>query len=145
MPTMASWAPISLARSSAAFSASRTDFSNEAKPPSPSRRGDDVDLDVEAAQLGLEGGIGDGGQHLGVAHRRLTVPVDEVELDLEARHRTLEVETGLRQHPGQHVEAPAHLLPVPGPVLAGELPLVDLCSHTDILAHRRRFAHGARP
>ena len=36
---MASWAPISLARSSAAFSASRTDFSNEAKPPSPNRLG----------------------------------------------------------------------------------------------------------
>ncbi len=44
------------------------------------------------------------------------------------------VETGLGQHPGEHVQPAAHLLPVPHPVGPGELPCVDLFSHGPILA-----------
>jgi hypothetical protein len=51
-----------------------------------------VDLDVELAELGLEVGVGDRAQDLGVAHRRVRVLVDEVELDLHAGQGTLELE-----------------------------------------------------
>ena len=92
-----------------------------AEPALGQPAGGDVDLDVEPAQLGLERRVGDRRQHLGVAHRRLAVVVDQVELDLQPGHRPLEVEARLGQHPGQHVQTLAHLLPVPFTVLPGEL------------------------
>ena len=98
--------------------------------------GRDVDLDVEPAELGLELGVRDRLEHLGVAQRRLEVAVDQVELDLQPGHRPLEVEARLGQHPRQRVEPAAHLLPVALPVLARELRRVDLGSHAHILAHR---------
>jgi hypothetical protein len=69
----------------------RTACSNAAALGQPP--GSDVDLNVEPAQLGLERGVGDGGQDLGVAHGRLAVGIDEVELDLQPGHRALEVES----------------------------------------------------
>ncbi len=48
----------------------------------PARR--HVDLQVEAAQLGRPGGVGDRLEHVAVAHRRLGPVVDQVELDLQA-------------------------------------------------------------
>ena len=93
----------------------------------PARR--HVDLDVELAQLGLEVGIGDRAQHLGVAHGRIGLVVDEVELDLHAGERPLELEARLAQHRREHVEAAADLLPIPRPVLAGEVALLDLFAH----------------
>ena len=56
--------------------------------------------------------------------------VDEVELDLEPGHRVVGVEARLAQHPGEHVEAAAHLLAVPRAVGAGEL----LCSTSSPMA-----------
>ena len=93
----------------------------------PGRR--DVDLDVELAELGLERRVGDRGQRLGALERRVAVLVDEVELDLEPGHRVVGVEAGLAQHPGEHVEAAADLLPVGGAVGPGELLCVHLFAH----------------
>nr|BFE71046.1 hypothetical protein GCM10020092_043470 [Actinoplanes digitatis] len=93
----------------------------------PARR--DVDLDVELAQLGLEVGVGDRLEYLGVAHRRVGVVVHQIELDLHPGQRALELESRLPQHPREHVEAAPDLLPVPGSILAGECPLVDLFAH----------------
>ena len=85
-----------------------------AQPVVRQRPRSDVDLDVELAQLGDELGVGDRLQHLGVAHGRLAVAVDQIELDLQAGHRSVEVERRLGQHAGQRVETGPHLLPVPG-------------------------------
>ena len=74
-----------------------------------SGRGWHVELDVVAAELGLEVRVGDGLQHLGVGHRRLPRAVDQVELDLQPGQRIVEVEGVLDQHPLEHVEAPPHL------------------------------------
>jgi hypothetical protein len=79
-----------------------------------------VELEVELAELGLEGRVGQVGQDLGVAHRRFGVRVHEVELDLEARHRALRVEGEVVQHQSQHVEAAPDLLPIVDPVVLRE-------------------------
>ena len=55
--------------------------------------------------------------------------VDEVELDLEAGHRPVELELRLAQHPREHVEALPHLRAVALAVLAAELPLLDVLPH----------------
>ncbi|GAA2647084.1 hypothetical protein Adu01nite_18780 [Paractinoplanes durhamensis] len=93
----------------------------------PARR--HVDLDVVLTQLGLEVGVGDRAEHLGVAHGRVGVPVDEVELDLHAGQRPLELEPGLAQHRREHVQTAADLVPVLRPVLAGEVGLLDFLAH----------------
>ncbi len=67
------WAPIAFARGSASFSDFRTDCSKSEKPKSASRRGRHVDLDVEAAKLGLKRRICNRSQDLSVAHGRLAV------------------------------------------------------------------------
>ena len=89
----------------------------------------DVDLDVELAKLGLERGVRDRRQGLRALQRRVAELVDEVQLDLQARHRVVGVEAGLAQHPGEHVEAAADLLAVAGAVGPGELLCVDLFAH----------------
>jgi hypothetical protein len=88
-----------------------------------------VELEVELGQLGLQGGIRQIGQDRGVAHRRLTVAVHEIDLDLQAGQPVLDIERDLVEHEGEHVEAAVHLLPVPGPVLPREV------SDGEILAH----------
>jgi hypothetical protein len=55
----------------------------------------DVDLQVELTQLGLEVGVGDAFQHLGVLQRRVAGVVDQVELDLETGALHLGVEPRL--------------------------------------------------
>src|SRR5262249_31955230 len=90
-----------------------------------------IDLDVELAELRLEVGVRDDGEHLGVAHRRVEGPVHEVELDLQTGQWTIEVEPRLAEHPSEHVQALAQLLAVELAVLAAELPGLD------VLAHRR--------
>ena len=95
-----------------------------------------VDLDVELAELGLEVGVGDRLQRLGVLQRRVAALVDQVELDLEPGHRVVGVEARLAQHPGEHVEAAPDLLPVPRAVGPGEL----LCFH--LFAHGPTLGHG---
>ena len=92
-----------------------------------------VDLDVEQAQLGLEGGVGDGGERLGALQRRVAALVDQVELDLEPGHRVVGVEPRLAQHAGEHVEAAPDLLAVAGPVGPGELLCLHLFAHVGTL------------
>ena len=92
-----------------------------------------VDLDVEQAELGLEGGVGDGRQRLGVLQRRVAVLVDQVELDLEPGHRVVGVEPRLAQHPGEHVETAPDLLAVARPVGPGELLCLHLFAHVRTL------------
>ena len=46
--------------------------------------GRDVDFQVELPEFGRPGRIGDGIKHVGVLHRRRSVVVHEVELDLQA-------------------------------------------------------------
>ncbi|NYD48586.1 hypothetical protein BJY14_004569 [Actinomadura luteofluorescens] len=82
--------------------------------------GRDVDLQVELAQLGRPRRVRDRLEHVRVAHQRVAERVDQVELDLQAYVGALEVELGFAQHPGQYVEAPAHLVAIPPPVLAAD-------------------------
>ena len=104
-----------------------------------------VDLDVELAELGLEGGVGDRRQRLGVLQRRVAVLVDEVELDLEPGHRVVGVEPRLAQHPGEHVEAAPDLLAVARPVGPGELLCLHLFAHVRTLGPQdaRGEAHAS--
>ncbi|GIF26899.1 hypothetical protein Ate02nite_96290 [Paractinoplanes tereljensis] len=88
-----------------------------------------VDLDVELTQLGLEVRIGDRAEHLGVAHGRIGVLIDQVELDLHAGQRPLELETRLPQHRREHVETPTDLVPVLRPIFPGEVGLFDFLAH----------------
>ena len=123
------WAPTAADFSSASLRLRRRLSSNVVSPPSRSLAGGDVDLDVELPELGLEVRVGDRLQRLGVLQRRVAGLVDEVELDLEPGHRVVGVEARLAQHPGEHVEVAAHLLPVARAVSAGELLSFDLFAH----------------
>jgi hypothetical protein len=89
-----------------------------------------VDLDVELAELGLEVRVGDRGEYLLVAHHRVAVLVDEVELDLAADRLARRVEAGLAQHACEHVQAVADLLAVAGAVGAGEGARFDVVAHS---------------
>ena len=89
----------------------------------------DVDLDVELPELGLEVLVGDRVEDLVVAHRRVLLGVDEVELDLQAGERALEVELRLVEHPGEHVQAAPQLLAVALPVRRGEGSSRHLLAH----------------
>ena len=132
MPTITMWAPTSRAFSSAALRLART-FASKLDDPvigQPARR--DVDLEVELAELGHEVGIGDRLEHLGVLHRRVAGVVDEVQLDLEAGHRTIDVEPRLAQHPREDVETLPHLLAIARAILAGELPALDVLAHREV-------------
>src|ERR1700716_4017464 len=72
----------------------------------------------------------DGMQDLGVLHRRIMSLVDQVELDLQPGQRTFEVELGLLEHSGEHVQAPPDFGSVQLPVLPSELRVVDIVAHT---------------
>ncbi len=89
----------------------------------------DVDLDVELTQLGLEILIRDRLQYVGVAHRRVMLLVDEVELDLQPGHWPLGVELRGLEHPGEDVQAAPDLRSVQLPVLPAELATGDLITH----------------
>lgn len=54
--------------------------------------GRNVDLQIEPAQLGVPGGIGDGVEHVTAPHGRLALRVGQVQLDLQAHLRALRVE-----------------------------------------------------
>ena len=104
------------------------------------RRRAHVHLDVELAHLGLEDLVGDRGEDLLVAHRRVLLGVDQVELDLHAGQRPLEVELRLVEHPAEHVQAAPQLLPVAQAVPAGERPGLDLFAHAGRLPSVPRCA-----
>jgi hypothetical protein len=100
-----------------------------------------VDLDVELPELGLERRVGDRRQRLGVLQRRVALLVDEVELDLEPRHRVVGVEDVLAEHPREGVQAAVHLLAVAGAVSAGELLSFDVFAHGATLGRNARPSH----
>ena len=64
--------------------------------------------------------------------RRIALVVDEVQLDLGARHRAIGVEPRLGEHPLERVEAAPHLLPVAGAIFAAEDGLVDVLAHSGL-------------
>jgi hypothetical protein len=79
-----------------------------------------VELEVELAELGLECRVGEVGQDLRVAHRRLGLAVDQVELDLEPGRRPLGVEPEVVEHQREDVKATPDLLPISDTLLARE-------------------------
>ena len=89
-----------------------------------------VELHVERAELVLEGGIGQVREHLGVAHDRFGIDVDEIQLDLQPGGRAIGIEPEVVEHQGEDIQTPAYLLAVPRPVLARER------GERDVLAHR---------
>ena len=91
--------------------------------------GRDVDLQVELAQLGRPGRVGDGVEHVRVAHGRLPPPVHQVQLDLHADLGGITSETVLTQHAGEHVERAPHLVAVLPAVLAGDLYRLNVAAH----------------
>jgi len=107
-----------------------------AEPTLTQPGGRHVDLDVELAQLGLEGRVGDRLEHLGVLQRGVSGVVDEVELHLQPGHRVVGVEEFLAEHPLEHVEAPVDLLAVARAVGPRELLCVDVLSHGVTLGSR---------
>src|SRR5690606_12193704 len=90
----------------------------------------DVDLDVELAQLGGPVGTRDGLQHLGVAHARAAVGIDDVELDLQTGERAVVLELRLAEQLREDVETPADLLAVPAAVVAAEDDHWHIPAHT---------------
>ena len=121
--------PSALALVSAALRLARTSASSSSAGAAGQRPRRHVEFDVVGAQFGLVRRVGDRGQHLGVAHRRLIVGVDEVALDLHAGQRPLELEARLGEHRLEHVEAQLHLAPVLAAVRPAELGLLDLFAH----------------
>ena len=93
------------------------------------RAGRHIEFDVVGAQFRLKGRIGDRRENFGIGHRRLVIAVDEVELDLHAGQRSLEVESGLRQHGLEHVQTVLHLGAIGPAVLTGELGACDFVAH----------------
>ncbi len=89
----------------------------------------DVEFDVVSAQFGLIGRIGDGFEHLGVAQRRLIRAVDQIALDLHTRQRPVELETRLRQHGFEDIQAQLHLAPVLTAFGSAEVGLRDVVTH----------------
>ena len=90
-----------------------------------------IEFDVVCAQFGLIGRIGDRRQDLLVRHRGLVVGVDEVALDLHTGHGPVEVETGLREHCFEHIQAELHLAAVLLPMRPAVTGLLDLFAHGD--------------
>src|SRR5215216_1432098 len=129
MPMITSWAPMALARGSASFSDFRTDCSNSEKPKSANRRGATLISMLKRPSSVWNEGMAIAAKDLRVAQGRLAIHVHQIQLDLQARHWPLEVETGFDEHPSQHIQAAADLFPVTLTVLAAELCCVDLCSH----------------
>lgn len=103
-----------------------------------------IDLDVELPELRLEVGIGDLVEHLGALHRRHRFVVDEIELDLQADHRVVGVEHRLAEHPGEHVETLAHLLPVAHAVSTCELLGRDVFTHSGSVVACAAVRHPIR-
>jgi hypothetical protein len=97
----------------------------------------DVELDVVARQLGLVVLVGDLLEHRLVVELGPEVLVDEVELDLETGHRSVELELALAEHALEHVEVAAHLLAVLLPLLARVPGLLDVGSHVRRQPHSR--------
>ena len=116
-------------RSSASLRLARNSVSSSATALAGQAARTDVDLDIELPELSLKILVGDSGEHVRVAHRRILIGIDEIELDLQASERPFEIKPGLGKHLRQHVQATPHLTAIPLPVLSGEVPTVDVLAH----------------
>jgi hypothetical protein len=96
------------------------------------------ELDVELRELGLEVLGLEPREQLRVDHARDAVPVDDVELHLDAHELAFALERAPLQHATEHLEVALDLLAVALPVLPREADLVDVAPHGP--SHRRR--HG---
>ena len=85
------------------------------------RAGRDVEFDVVGAQFGLVRGVGDGGQDLLIAQRRLVIVVDQIAFDFHTGQRPVEFETRLGQHGLEHVQAQLDLASILAALSAAEL------------------------
>jgi len=103
----------------------------------------DVDLEVEAAELGHERGVVDAREDLGVAHDRVTGVVDEVQFHLHPREGEVELEELPVQHLRQNVQAAMHLLPIALAVLAGEAPVGHVLAHAPSVPQTRVRVEGS--
>ena len=88
-----------------------------------------IDLEVEPAEFGCPGRVGDGLQHLGAGHGRQTGLVDQVQLHLQPHVVRLGIEPGFAQHPGKDVKALADFLAVCPPVLLADDHGRDIPAH----------------
>ena len=88
-----------------------------------------VDLEVELAEFGRPGRVGDGVEHVGVLHGRSPVVVHQVQLDLQAHLCRVGLEQALAQHPGEHLQRALELVPVLPPVLATDLDRLNVPAH----------------
>ena len=91
--------------------------------------GRQVDLQVELAELGLPGRIGQCAEYLGVLHRRAAGLVHQVELDLQADLLRIGLEPGIGQHPREDVQGLAHLLAIGAPVRLADVDRRDIPAH----------------
>jgi hypothetical protein len=98
----------------------------------------DVDLDVEPAELGLEGRVGDLLQHARVRHGRVLRAVDEVELDLQSQSRLGDVEGAVGEHDRERIQAPPDLGAESSAILPREALHADVVSHGPTLPMRSR-------
>ena len=117
------------ARSSAQFRLDRTACSNSSRPPPAIPRGATLISMLNWPISVWKAGSATSSSTARVDVRGLAPVVDEVELDLHAGHRPLEVELRLGQHLGQHVEATPVLVAEPPPVLPGEDHALDVAPH----------------
>jgi hypothetical protein len=88
-----------------------------------------VDLQVELAQLGGPGRVRDRLQHVGVAHGRPALVIDQVQLDFQPDLSGVGLEQVLAEHPGEYVQRPAHLVPVLPPVFTADRDQLDVATH----------------
>src|SRR5688572_5525706 len=96
MPIITWCAPTFAALSSASLSERRRLSSKVESPPSRSLAGARL-ISMLNCQLGLEVGVGDRLEDLGVLEGGVARVVDEVELHLQARHRVVGVEACLAE------------------------------------------------
>ena len=94
-----------------------------------------VELDVVAGELGLVVGVGDLLEDRLVVELGAEILCDEVELDLDAGHRPVELELAVAQHAFEHVEVSTHLLAVLLALLACVSGLLDVGSHVPRQPH----------
>src|SRR5262249_28742677 len=88
-----------------------------------------VQFEIEQSELALKQRIGERRQHLMIAHRRFRGRVDEVELQLEARHRPVGLEREVVEHQPECVETTTDLPPIAHAILPRKRHRRDVLTH----------------
>jgi hypothetical protein len=103
--------------------------------------GRDVDLQIELPELGPPDRIDDGVKHLRAAHGRRQLSADQIQLDFQAHLRRTVLEHPIAQHPGEHVERAAQLVPVGAPFLAADPYCLNIATHVATCCPGRGSSH----